>query len=111
MSDMPLAFVDPRIPDNSDAFVQFWGIPQHSTRDRKMINAQTTLGHQFLRIARREAISQVPTHTQDDDLSVEMASSEQNRSRPLHQAHGIRVGRTPFATDPNKRLDSGIFSN
>jgi hypothetical protein len=43
-----------------NTFVQVCGIPEHATNDRRMINAQTTLGHQLLQIAICEAISQVP---------------------------------------------------
>jgi hypothetical protein len=65
-----------------------------------MIHAQTTLGHQLLQIAICEAISQVPPDAQDDDLIFEMASSEQSRSRLLHQAPGISDAPAAFATDP-----------
>jgi hypothetical protein len=48
-----------------------------------MINAQTTLGHQLLQIAICEAMSQIPTDAQDDDLISEMTSLDQSRSSCL----------------------------
>jgi hypothetical protein len=61
-----LAAADPRVP----------GVLASA---RRMINVQTTLGHQLLQIMICEAISQVPPDAQDRDLIFEMTSSEQSR--------------------------------
>ncbi|GAB7541596.1 hypothetical protein CS8_012590 [Cupriavidus sp. 8B] len=42
-----------------------------------MRNRQAALGHHFNEVSKAEVVVQVPTHAQDDDLSVEVAAAKQ----------------------------------
>jgi len=61
----------------------------------RMVNCQTTLGHQFLDFPETERKPKIPTHTRDDDLRLKMASTEKRRLSWLHSGGaGIFYDRT-----------------
>src|SRR5207249_5800305 len=104
-SDANIGFIDtpgpigmPDLPANP--LVQFWSIPQHPAADGGMINAQPPLGHQLFEVPQREAISQVPPDTKNDQVVLEMTPSEQGRPNVPHRGLRYQNRRLAVATDP-----------
>jgi hypothetical protein len=96
-------YVSPTAMNGSDPhfgpnpLVQHRSVPEHPPRDGRVINHDAAFGHQFLQVPIAQRVSQLPSHTQDDDLVSEMTSTEQFRSALAHSLHRKRT------TNPSQR--------
>src|SRR5262249_55005040 len=68
--------------------------------DRGMIYPEPPFGHHFLQIAQRQAIPQVPSDAQHDDVVLKVTATEQRRSSPPHGCSPYQTRTTSVATDP-----------
>ncbi len=50
------------------ALLELWNMPLHPAHDRRMRKMQAALSHHLDQITQAELVTQIPTHTQDDDL-------------------------------------------
>ena len=89
-------------------FFELWNIALDPAHDRRMSQRQSAFGHHFHEIPKAELVSQIPTHTENDDLPVEMAAFEkiidaQHRgypSTPVAPRPGNYAPLAPFAPEP-----------
>ena len=64
--------------------IQLRRITEDPSADRRVVNGQTSFDHQLFDISKCQTITQVPTDTQHNHLTVEMPSPEKTKSRPHH---------------------------
>ena len=76
-----------------------------------MINGESSLEHQLLHISVAEPVPQVPPDAEDDNLILEMSSSEQRRSLPTHLRSPYQRARTSLQQSPRKSIGSGKISS
>src|SRR5580698_7823290 len=94
-------------------FLEFGGIALDPTHDCRMRQGEPAFGHHLDEITKAEFVAQIPAHTEDDDLPVEMAAFENiinvqhagpvssraillpnmRRTRPLHQSRFATLDR------------------
>ncbi len=67
------------------ALFEFWGIALHPAVDGAMIDPESAFRHHLFHIAIAERVPQIPAHTQQDDLSLEMTPLE--RTLLLHEGN------------------------
>lgn len=58
------------------ALLQFRGVALHSARDGGVINRMPSLNHHFFEVAIAQSVSEVPAHTQQNDVGLEMTPLE-----------------------------------
>src|SRR5258707_3679905 len=69
---------------HSESVTQNWCIAQNPASDRRMIQAESPLGHHLFQVPIAERIAQIRTKAEDDDLVLKVSSSKQRRPRVLH---------------------------
>ena len=90
------------------AFDELRGIPLHRTQDGGMCKVQSAFRHHLDQIAEAELITQIPAHTQDAHLAVEVPPSKQflnaiqfaHRWSSTLQEPKVPDGPRPFAPKP-----------
>jgi hypothetical protein len=63
---------------------------------------QTSFAHHFDQVAQAELVAQVPANTQNDDLPIEMASTEQllQSLQLAHRGSSVRFAPTTLIDSP-----------
>ncbi len=91
--DFDVGFVDtsgaPREAGEAvPALFEFGDIAMDPTHDRRVRQREPAFSHHLDKIAKAEVVSQIPAHTEDDDLPVEMAAFEKLvRAQHASQLH------------------------
>jgi hypothetical protein len=75
--------------------------------DRRMINADATLGHHLFQIAQAQSVCQIPANAQQDDRSVEVPASEHHKPPKASEVTARQPVTKKFATEPRVRLIEG----
>jgi hypothetical protein len=91
-SDFDVRFIDMPFPaDGSLAPIELLkqerSIVDRPAMDGGMVNGDASLGHHLLKIPQAEAVSQIPSHTQQDHRAIEMTAFEHHA--PPELAGGI----------------------
>jgi len=71
------------------AFLEFGSIALDLTHDRRVRQGEPAFGHHLDEITKAELVAQIPPHTEDDDLPIEVAAFEEfvhaQHASQLHQ--------------------------
>ena len=92
--DFHVGFVDApgssrRASEAAPALFEFRDIALDPTHDRRVRQGEPAFGHHLDEITKAEFVAQIPAHTEDDDLPVEMAAFE----KFVHAQHASQLHR------------------
>jgi hypothetical protein len=74
----------------SAALLQFRSVALHPPEDCRVIDLQTPFPHDFFEISVTECRAQIPAHTQQNDLCLEVTPFEQIRVVAAHEGNLFR---------------------